>query len=52
VQGDAQFGQVRLLGRSVEGHNVGDGVTQSGARVLVLDAHVGAGDLHVTRAVR
>jgi len=52
VHGDAQFGQVRLLGRSVEGHNVDDGIAESGGRVLVLDAHVGAGDLHVTRAVR
>jgi phage shock protein PspC (stress-responsive transcriptional regulator) len=52
VHGDAQFGQVGLLGRSVEGHNVVDGLDESGARVLVLDAHVGAGDLHVTRAVR
>jgi phage shock protein C len=51
VRGDAQFGQVHLLGRSVEGHNVGDGLAESGARVLVLDAHVGAGSLHVTRVV-
>jgi phage shock protein PspC (stress-responsive transcriptional regulator) len=52
VHGDAQFGQVQLLGRSVEGHNVDDGIAETGGRVLVLDAHVGAGDLHVTRALR
>jgi phage shock protein PspC (stress-responsive transcriptional regulator) len=52
VHGDAQFGEVHLLGRSVEGHNVGDGLAENGAHVLVLDAHVGAGALHVTRAVR
>ena len=52
VHGDAQFGGVHLLGRSADGHNVDDSVTENGARVLVIDAHVGAGELRVTRGVR
>ena len=52
VHGDAQFGGVHLLGRTADGHNVDDSVTEHGARVLVLDAHVGAGELRVTRGVR
>jgi phage shock protein PspC (stress-responsive transcriptional regulator)/predicted membrane protein len=52
LHGDAQFGDVQLLGRKAEGHNADDSVTQEGLRVLVLDAHVGAGKLVVTRAVR
>jgi Cell wall-active antibiotics response 4TMS YvqF len=52
VHGDAQFGGVHLLGRTADGHNVDDSVTENGARVLVLDAHVGAGELRVTRGVR
>jgi phage shock protein PspC (stress-responsive transcriptional regulator) len=51
VHGDAQFGQVHVLGRTVEGHNVDQTLTQIGGRVLVLDAHVGAGSLHVTRVL-
>jgi len=52
VHGDAQFGQVDMLGTMVDGHNVDQSLNQQGKRVLVLDAHVGAGDLRVTRAVR
>jgi len=52
VHGDAQFGQVDILGSMVDGHNVNQSLDQHGKRVLVLDAHVGAGALHVTRAVR
>jgi phage shock protein PspC (stress-responsive transcriptional regulator) len=52
VHGDAQFGQVDVLGSMVDGHNVNQSLDQHGKRVLVLDAHVGAGELHVTRAVR
>jgi phage shock protein PspC (stress-responsive transcriptional regulator) len=52
IHGDAQYGQVDLLGNSSDGHDVDQTVHQAGARVLVLDAHVGAGALHVTRAVR
>ncbi len=52
VHGDAQFGGVHLLGRSADGHNVDDSVNEKGLRVLVIDAHVGAGELRVTRGVR
>jgi phage shock protein PspC (stress-responsive transcriptional regulator) len=52
IHGDAQYGQVDLLGNFSDGHNVDQTVDQTGARVLVLDAHVGAGALHVARAVR
>jgi phage shock protein PspC (stress-responsive transcriptional regulator) len=52
VHGDAQFGQVDILGTMVDGHNVNQSLDQHGKRVLVLDAHVGAGDLRVIRAVR
>jgi phage shock protein PspC (stress-responsive transcriptional regulator) len=52
VHADAQAGQVNLLGNSVDGHNVDDSVTQTGGRVLDLDAHVGAGVVTVERAVR
>jgi phage shock protein PspC (stress-responsive transcriptional regulator) len=52
VHGDAQFGQVHLLGRTAEGSSVDENLNEAGVRVLVLDAHVGAGALHVARAVR
>ena len=52
VHGDAQFGGVHLLGKTADGHNVDDTVNENGARVLVIDAHVGAGELRVTRGVR
>jgi phage shock protein PspC (stress-responsive transcriptional regulator) len=52
VHGDAQYGQVDLFGDESNGHDVDRSVSQPGARVLVLDTHVGAGALHVRRAVR
>ena len=52
VHGDAQYGQVNLFGDFSDGHDVDRSVRESGARVLVLDAHVGAGKLRVMRAVR
>jgi phage shock protein PspC (stress-responsive transcriptional regulator) len=52
VHGDAQFGNVELLGTSTGGHDVDKTITERGKRVLVLDAHVGAGKLRVVRAVR
>jgi phage shock protein PspC (stress-responsive transcriptional regulator) len=52
VHGDAQYGQVNLFGNFSDGHDVDRNVSESGARVLVLDAHVGAGKLRVMRAVR
>ena len=52
VHGDTQFGDVNLLGNISGGHDVDRSVAQGGKRVLVLDAHVGAGSLRVNRAVR
>ena len=53
VHGDAQFGEVEPARQtSSDGHDVERSVAQDGRRVLVLDAHVGAGTLRVIRAVR
>ena len=52
VHGDAQLGQVEVLGRTVDGRNVDKNIDQVGKRVLVLDAHVGVGKVSVIRAVR
>jgi predicted membrane protein len=52
VHADAQAGDVDVLGRTDDGRNADVTVDEAGARVLVLDAHVGAGKVHVTRAVR
>jgi phage shock protein PspC (stress-responsive transcriptional regulator) len=52
VHGDAQYGHVEVLGRTADGHDADRNVTQNGKRLLVLDAHVGAGSLYVERAVR
>lgn len=52
VNADAQAGRVDLLGSTADGRDVDKHLTQTGTRVLVLDAHVGAGNLHVSRAVR
>jgi phage shock protein PspC (stress-responsive transcriptional regulator) len=52
VHGDTQFGDVNVLGDIADGHDVERNVEQDGKRVLVLDAHVGAGSLRVNRAVR
>jgi phage shock protein PspC (stress-responsive transcriptional regulator) len=52
VHGDAQVGQVQILGRSEDGRNVESELAEQGSRVLVLDADVGAGAIHVERAVR
>ena len=52
VRGDAQLGQVELFGDAADGRNVGKSLDQSGARVLILNAHVGVGRVRVTRALR
>lgn len=52
VQADADFGTVDLLGSSSDGRKVDKSFDETGRRVLVLDAHVGAGSVHVDRAVR
>jgi phage shock protein PspC (stress-responsive transcriptional regulator) len=52
VKGDAQYGKVTLLGDATDGHDVNRTLDGDGARVLVLNAHVGVGSLYVERAVR
>jgi phage shock protein PspC (stress-responsive transcriptional regulator) len=52
VKADADFGTVDLLGTSADGRKVDRSFDRPAERVLVLDAHVGAGSVHVRRAVR
>lgn len=52
INGDAQAGQLDFFGDIKDGRNVNATVDQTGNRVLVLDVHVGAGAVRVTRAVR
>lgn len=52
AHGDAQLGQVDVLGQTTGGRNVHKSIDQAGRRVLVLDAHVGVGQVRVTRVVR
>jgi phage shock protein PspC (stress-responsive transcriptional regulator) len=52
VHGTAQAGHVKVLGLESDGRDVTQDINQSGARVLDLDAHVGAGNVRVSRAVR
>jgi phage shock protein PspC (stress-responsive transcriptional regulator) len=52
VRADADFGTVDLLGSSSDGRKVDRSLDERGGRVLVLDAHVGAGTVHIDRAVR
>ena len=52
VHGTTQFGQIDMFGGSSNGHDVDRTFETPGKRVLELDAHVGAGDLNIHRAVR
>jgi hypothetical protein len=53
VRSDADFGTVKLLGSSSDGRKVDKSLDEPGGkRVLVIDAHVGAGSVHIDRAVR
>ncbi len=52
VTAEADAGHVELLGASGDGRDVDRSVAEPGTRVLVIDAHVGVGSLHVERAVR
>ena len=52
IHAHTQAGDVELLGSEMNGTSVDRTIDQHGKRVLVLDAHVGAGDLQVLRAVR
>jgi phage shock protein PspC (stress-responsive transcriptional regulator) len=49
---DARLGEIRLLGRHVEGWRVGEQVAETGLRVLVLDAEVGIGEIRIERNLR
>ncbi len=53
VHGSAEVGDVQFPdGLAADGRNVELDLTETGTRVLVLDAHVGAGSVRVDRAVR
>ena len=52
VRGDAQLGQVHILGKSDDGRHAKTSLVQNGKHVLVLDTHVGVGQVRVTRAVQ
>jgi len=52
ARGEARFGEVELLGGLREGRDVESTVHEDGERILVVDGHVGAGELVVARAVR
>jgi hypothetical protein len=52
INGDAQAGTLDFFGQKTDGRNVDASLNQKGNRVLVLDVHVGAGVVRVTRAVR
>ena len=49
VRAAVRLGYLNLFGAANDGRNVDDTVTERGARVLVLDAHVGVGSLRVSR---
>lgn len=49
---DARLGEIRLPGRHVEGWDVGERLTETGPRVLVLDAEVGIGEIEIERGLR
>jgi phage shock protein PspC (stress-responsive transcriptional regulator) len=52
VRAEAEAGRVDVLGSTSDGHNADRSIDEPGNRVLVLEAHVGAGNVDVTRAVR
>jgi phage shock protein PspC (stress-responsive transcriptional regulator) len=52
VNGKAQVGTLDFFGNAKEGRNINATLNQAGNRLLVLNVHVGAGAVRVTRAVR
>jgi phage shock protein PspC (stress-responsive transcriptional regulator) len=52
VRGDAQLGEINILGKTADGRHAKTAIEQTGKRVLILDAHVGVGQVRVMRAVR
>ena len=51
VHGTAEVGEVDVLGNAKDGRNVENDLRETGSRVLVLNAHVGAGAVRVERAI-
>jgi phage shock protein PspC (stress-responsive transcriptional regulator) len=52
VDATSQLGEIRLPGEeTVDGYDVEADLDENGARVLVVDAHVGLGSLQIIRAV-
>jgi phage shock protein PspC (stress-responsive transcriptional regulator) len=49
VRADVGLGYLNLLGAGNDGRDVNDAISEPGAHVLVLDAHVGVGSLRVNR---
>ncbi len=49
VRGDAQLGEVHILGKADDGRHARTSVVETGKHVLVLDTHVGIGQVRVTR---
>ena len=49
VRADAQLGEVHILGKKDDGRHARTSVVETGKRVLVLDTHVGIGQVRVTR---
>jgi phage shock protein PspC (stress-responsive transcriptional regulator) len=49
---DAKLGEIRLLGRHVEGWKVDEEIDERGASVLVLEAEVGIGEIQIERDLR
>jgi phage shock protein PspC (stress-responsive transcriptional regulator) len=49
---EARLGEIRVLGRRVEGWRAGEQVDETGLRVLVLDAEVGIGEIRIERGLR
>jgi phage shock protein PspC (stress-responsive transcriptional regulator) len=52
VHADAQAGRVEVLGNVDDGRKADIDLSETGERVLVLDADVGAGSVRIERAVR
>jgi phage shock protein PspC (stress-responsive transcriptional regulator) len=52
VNGEATYGNIDMFGDSSDGHDVDRSYNTAGTHVLELDAHVGAGELNIQRAVR
>jgi phage shock protein PspC (stress-responsive transcriptional regulator) len=51
VDAKTQVGTVDVLGREIDGRNAGIKVNGNGRRLLVLEARVGLGSLHVNRSL-